>query len=181
MSKVDRRILKSKQAIQISFLTLLMQNGFDEITVKDLADQANIARKTFYLHYLDKYDLLDQVVDEHLAKLRVICDQKKEKKLIEGTIIWFNYFNEHKAFFQALFKSKSTLSFREKLLDFTIGELEKKIIPLSNINKNIDQVILLKFLGIAVMGIIESFVLEEISRDTTTVAKQVGELVQRNI
>ncbi|EOL50880.1 TetR/AcrR family transcriptional regulator [Enterococcus caccae] len=181
MSKIDRRILKSKQAIRTAFVNLLMERGFDEITIKDIAEQADIARKTFYLHYLDKYDLLEQLVDEHLSELRIICDQKQEKELVEGTIIWFNYFDARKDFFQALFKSNSTLSFRKKLLDFTMGELKKKIYPLSDSNRTIDQEILLKFLGIAVMGIIESFVLEEINGDTALVAKQVGKLVQRNI
>ncbi|MGW5981820.1 TetR family transcriptional regulator [Bacillus mycoides] len=48
-------------------------------------------------------------------------------------------------------------------------------------NKNIDKHIVLKFLGTAVMGILESYVLDEIDNDIEYVATQVGELMRRNI
>lgn len=77
MEKIDRRIVKSRQAIQTTFLQMLVKEGFDEITVKSITEQANLGRKTFYLHYVDKYDLLDKIVDDHIVQLREICDQKK--------------------------------------------------------------------------------------------------------
>ncbi|WP_080116885.1 TetR family transcriptional regulator [Bacillus cereus] len=48
-------------------------------------------------------------------------------------------------------------------------------------NKNIDKHIVLKFLGTAVMGILESYVLDEIDNDIEYVATQVGELMRWNI
>ena len=119
-------------------------------------------------------------MDDHLDQLKEICCKKQNKEFIEGTIIWFEYFKEHKPFFVALFKSNSTLSF-QKLLTFIMGELEKKLNTNTSINKNIDKHIVLKFLGTAVMGILESYVLDEIDNDVEYVATQVGELMRRNI
>lgn len=99
MNKIDRRIVKSQAAIQSAFLEMLINEGFDDITVKNITEKANIGRKTFYLHYMDKFDLLNKIVDVHLKRLRVICDQKQSKGFIEGTIIWFEYFQDHKSFF----------------------------------------------------------------------------------
>ncbi|MGD2276501.1 TetR/AcrR family transcriptional regulator [Bacillus wiedmannii] len=181
MKKIDRRIIKSQNAIQSAFIEMLIEDGFDEITVKNITEKANIGRKTFYLHYLDKYNLLDKIVDDHLNQLREICDIKQTKGYIEGTVIWFEYFKEHKPFFAALFKSNSTLSFQKKLLTFIMGEIEKKLNTNTSINKNIDKHIILKFLGTAVMGILESYVLDEIDNDVEYVATQVGELMRRNI
>ncbi|MBJ7995616.1 TetR family transcriptional regulator [Bacillus cereus] len=48
-------------------------------------------------------------------------------------------------------------------------------------NKNIDKHIVLKFLGTAVIGILESYVLDEIDNDVEYVATLVGELLRRNI
>lgn len=87
---------------------------------KNITEKANIGRKTFYLHYLDKYNLLDKIVDDHLDQLKEICYEKQNKGFIEGTIIWFEYFKEHKPFFAALFKSNSTLSF-QKVINFHHG------------------------------------------------------------
>ncbi|ELC8441148.1 TetR/AcrR family transcriptional regulator C-terminal domain-containing protein [Clostridium perfringens] len=177
-NKMDRRIIKSQKAIQSAFLTMLIKDGFDEITVKKITEQADISRKTFYLHYLDKYDLLDTIVNKQLEELEEICEQKKEKGFIEGTVIWFNYFEENKDFFSALFSSKSTVSFRKQLLDFMMNQLSKKI---NNIDSEKDSEILLRFLSMAVLGIIESFILNELNSSTEQIAKQVGELLLQNI
>lgn len=179
VDKTDRRILKSRQAIQLTFLQMLVTDGFDEITVKHIAETANISRKTFYLHYLDKYDLLDKIVDDHIAQLREICDQKQDKGIIEGSILWFAYFEEHKSFFAALFKSQGASSFRKKLLSFTMGEINKKLNEDSH--PIIDRHIFLKFLGTATMGVLESYVLEEVDSDIETVAKQVVQLYEKHI
>ncbi|MBB6634130.1 TetR/AcrR family transcriptional regulator [Cohnella thailandensis] len=179
MDKIDRRILKSRQAIQSTFLDMLDKEGFDEITVRNISEKANIGRKTFYLHFMDKYDLLDKIVDEHITQLQEICDQKKDIGLMQGSILWFYYFEQHKSFFAALFKSRDASSFRNKLLSFTIGELNKKL----NVDSQpiIDKPIFLKFLGTATMGVLESYVLDEVDSDIETVATQVAELYKLNI
>ncbi|CUP60833.1 MAG: TetR/AcrR family transcriptional regulator C-terminal domain-containing protein [Clostridium baratii] len=178
INKIDRRILKSQKAIQSTFLSMLIKDGFDEITVKKITEQADISRKTFYLHYLDKYDLLDTIINKKLEELEEICEQKKEKGFIEGTVIWFNYFDENKDFFSALFSSKSTVSFRKQLLDFMMNQLSKKI---NNLSADKDPEILLRFLSMAVLGILESFILNELNSSTEEIAKQVGELLLQNI
>lgn len=177
-NKIDRRIIKSRKLIQSTFLTMLIKDGFDDITVKKITEQADISRKTFYLHYLDKYDLLDTIVNQNLNELEEICEQKKDKGFIEGTVIWFNYFDQHKDFFSALFANKSTVSFRNQLLDFMIDQLRKKI---NTLDSKKDPELLIRFLSMAVLGIIESFVLDELHSSTDEIAKQVGELLAQNI
>lgn len=58
MSKIDRRILKSREAIKNAVVQLMSEKNFDDITIQDISDQANVSRGTIYLHYVDKYDLL---------------------------------------------------------------------------------------------------------------------------
>lgn len=177
-NKIDRRIIKSQKLIQSTFLEMLIKNGFDEITVKKITEKADISRKTFYLHYLDKYDLLDTIVTKRLEELEEICENKKEKGFIEGTVIWFNYFDQNKDFFSALFSSNSTVSFRKRLLDFMMNQLSKKI---NDINPEKNSEILRRFLGMAVLGIIESFILGELNSSTEEIATQVGKLLAQNI
>ncbi|MDY0404670.1 TetR/AcrR family transcriptional regulator C-terminal domain-containing protein [Virgibacillus sp. 179-BFC.A HS] len=179
-AKMDRRIMKSQKAIHRAFLDKLYEDGFESVTIKDITDKADLSRKTFYLHYNDKYDLLDKIVEKHLKELEEICDQKKDKGLIEGTIIWFRYFEDHKLFFASLFQGTSTVSFRNKLLNFIMEEVDKKL-EASALPENIDRKIILKFLGTAVMGVLESYVLEDIDGDMETIAAQVGEMLKRNL
>ncbi len=172
--KIDRRIEKSQSAIHAAFMEMLLKVGFDAITVKDITNHANISRKTFYLHYVDKYDLLNTIVGKHLEELTLICEGKKEKGLIEGTTIWFRYFEERKSFFAALFATESTVSFRYRLLDFIMGQLSVKF---GNAVSSAEREILQKFTGMAVLGIVESFVLNQLDANVEQTAGKVGELL----
>jgi len=52
---------KTKELIQQSFMQMLEKKTFDSITVGDIAKTAKINRGTFYLHFIDKFDLLDKI------------------------------------------------------------------------------------------------------------------------
>jgi AcrR family transcriptional regulator len=56
--KVDRRIARTKQLLRDALMDLIVERGYDGITVQDITDHANVARTTFYLHYKDKDELL---------------------------------------------------------------------------------------------------------------------------
>ena len=57
----DRRVLRTKAAIREAFLSLLQKKNAEEITVTELAREANIERKTFYLHYNNIGDIIDEI------------------------------------------------------------------------------------------------------------------------
>ncbi|MBE6127531.1 MAG: TetR/AcrR family transcriptional regulator [Erysipelotrichaceae bacterium] len=59
MIKEDARISRSKKALRESLIQLLQERSFDKVTVKDICAHAGINKMTFYSHYQDKYDLLD--------------------------------------------------------------------------------------------------------------------------
>lgn len=57
----DRRVIRTKAAIREAFLSLLQKKNAEEITVTELAREANIERKTFYLHYNNIGDIIDEI------------------------------------------------------------------------------------------------------------------------
>lgn len=66
---LDLRIKRTQKAIKESFFSLVEEKGFEHISVKDITDKAMISRNTFYLHYEDKYDLLNKICDDLMRKL----------------------------------------------------------------------------------------------------------------
>lgn len=61
---------RTRSVIRQSFMALLQESGFDKVTIRQIGERAGINRGTFYLHYLDKYDLMDQIQNELLNGLR---------------------------------------------------------------------------------------------------------------
>ncbi len=60
----DRRIRKTRAALKSALIELINEVGFDCITVNDICDRADINRGTFYLHYQDKFELIERVENE---------------------------------------------------------------------------------------------------------------------
>ena len=66
---MDRRVAKTRKLILNAFLKLLKEKGFEKITIQDIADEADINRGTVYLHFEDKYHLMDYYNTHHIKIL----------------------------------------------------------------------------------------------------------------
>ena len=69
MKLEDRRVRRTKQLIKQSLIELMHEKPFKDITVKDITERADLNRGTFYLHYVDIYDLLSKIEDETLQAI----------------------------------------------------------------------------------------------------------------
>ncbi|MCR5575703.1 MAG: TetR/AcrR family transcriptional regulator [Oscillospiraceae bacterium] len=67
--KQDRRVVKTKRAIHMAFASLLSEKEINDITVRDIADLADINRKTFYNYYAGVYAVLDEIENEVVGTL----------------------------------------------------------------------------------------------------------------
>jgi|SRR5579859_8032069 len=67
--RVDPRVKRSRKMLQNAFDELLVEKGFPNITVNDIAERASVNRATFYLHFEDKYALLRYNLRESFTQL----------------------------------------------------------------------------------------------------------------
>lgn len=80
----SRRVLHTKRRLRKALTELLEQKPLQSITVRELCERAGINRGTFYMHYTDMYDLLQQLEDEMLTDFRKALEpllRVKEKQL----------------------------------------------------------------------------------------------------
>ncbi|MBO7743035.1 TetR/AcrR family transcriptional regulator [Paenibacillus sp. MWE-103] len=181
MASVDRRVAKSREAIKTALVALMADKKFEHITMQDISDKANVGRRTIYLHYQDKYDLLDRLVMEHIEALRTICEAAEEASFAEGSLAWFGYFERNKAFFAAMLRSREAASFRSRFLDYVTRRLEHYVDIAQGVNEGLSKEIVLRFLGTAIVGLVESWLAGGLSEPIGAVAKQLGLLLDRNL
>lgn len=77
--KEDRRIRRTRNILKSSLAELMLEKDFKDITVKDIAERADINRGTFYLHYKDAYDLLEKIEDEIIVEFQSMIETYRPK------------------------------------------------------------------------------------------------------
>jgi AcrR family transcriptional regulator len=65
----DRRVRKSQRALREAFISLVLERGYDSVTIEDIAERADVARATFYAHFEDKEQLLTSLFEELTEEL----------------------------------------------------------------------------------------------------------------
>lgn len=66
---VDRRAQRIRHLLHQALRQLLKEKSFQVLTVHDIAEQATVNRGTFYLHFTDKYALLDDYIREEFQQV----------------------------------------------------------------------------------------------------------------
>jgi AcrR family transcriptional regulator len=76
----------TKKAIMETFLSLLDEKELDKITVKEITTKCHINRNTFYYHFIDIYDLLNQILKLESSKVIESCNNEEisNQKFIES-------------------------------------------------------------------------------------------------
>ena len=73
-TRVDRRIKYTKMVLKDSFINLLKEKQISKISIKEICENADINRATFYAHYRDQYDLLHQIEQELIDGINQYLD-----------------------------------------------------------------------------------------------------------
>ncbi|MGI1828212.1 TetR/AcrR family transcriptional regulator [Ligilactobacillus salivarius] len=71
----------SKKRILKAFIAILNTDGFNKMTVSKITSLAHINRGTFYLNYIDKFDLLEEIEQEIFTKIKTILLEKETIEL----------------------------------------------------------------------------------------------------
>lgn len=66
---IDRRIARTRSLLQDALISLMIEQGYEETTVQQIIDRANVGRATFYAHFPDKRALLDSRLESLQAML----------------------------------------------------------------------------------------------------------------
>ncbi len=65
--RMDRRVQRTRKLLRESLMALILEEGYESISIQDITDKANLGRATFYLHFKDKDELLLELMDHVMA------------------------------------------------------------------------------------------------------------------
>lgn len=117
--KVDRRIAKTKKAIYRAFAQLLSEKNINDITIKDIADRADINRKTLYNYYDGIYELTGEIENKIIDNFEKVIREHNVNELLHNPNKMFDelvkIINSDFDFYQHLISVESNSNLVSKL------------------------------------------------------------------
>jgi len=80
----DRRVRRTKNQLRAALTELLGEKSAEEITVTELTGRADVNRGTFYCHYKDIYDMMEQLEEELFQEFAALMDAYTATELRHG-------------------------------------------------------------------------------------------------
>lgn len=171
----------TKKAIRETFLRQINRMPFDKITVKSIAEECGINRNTFYYHYQDIYELLDEIF------------LLETKKVLEGNL---NYDTWQEGFLQAasfalenrkgvyhIYNSVNRSKI-ESFLNSVAKKIMKDFVEKQAKDMNVteeDRQLIVSFYQCALSGLVIQWLDEGMKQDPESVIRRLGDLLDGTI
>jgi len=128
MKKDDRRVRKTKKAIQEGLADLMLTKDLRNITVQELSDKADVHRATFYSHYADVYDLYAQMEDSAINEVIEIvgCDPSQAYDDVFSVII--NYVYDNAKMCRLFLDKRRSMGFTDRLSAILEERIERWLV-----------------------------------------------------
>ena len=98
----DRRVGKTRKALKEALTDLILEKGYESVTVQDVIDRADVGRSTFYAHFVDKDDLLMAILADLEMPGLDPTSWKADDPAFGWTLALFRHFGSGKRLFKAV-------------------------------------------------------------------------------
>ncbi|WP_010095469.1 TetR/AcrR family transcriptional regulator [Ornithinibacillus scapharcae] len=159
--KVDKRIKKTKRSLRNAYIELMEKYAEDEITVSMIAQYADLNRATFYAHYSNKEEFLQEALCELLEGFReaILTPFKASNRinvnsLAPTTVQIFEYIEKNQRIFYALYTGHTGFKKHLEELFYDIFSNDILIETESPFGKKVDYEMFLHYQSSATLGLI---------------------------
>jgi AcrR family transcriptional regulator len=138
--KLDRKTRYTRKALGDSLIELMKAKPFTKITVRELCENADINRTTFYAHYRDQYDLLQQIEEETLNHIEDMLDKydskRSKREVFEMVEEILNFIANNSSSVRVLLSENGDIDFQKRLFrHFMLKEQVMRYLPKKSIRE----------------------------------------------
>lgn len=172
----DRRVKRTKTQLRVALLELLEEKPLAEITVSDIAERADIARKTFYAHYYDVQELLWDSQIRVIEELRDTMGALNPNSLLaDGKPLSYPAFahvGAHRSFYRTMLSELGTADFIMRLMHYLADASYRHHAPLRDVAPNIS--LPPRFINYFLAGAIISSIVWWLEQDDPPTAQEMA-------
>lgn len=150
---IDRRVQKTRQTLHHALISLILEKGYEAVTVQNIIDRANVGRSTFYAHFVSKEDLLKAGLSElskmlkESQKASLSSRRSNIDQCFGFSLAMFEHANDHKDVYRAIVGKQSGAmvinSIKEMLAELVRTDL--KTLAKANVSTDIPLNAIIQF------------------------------------
>lgn len=184
--KLDRRVIKTKKAIRNAFIDIISYKNIDDITIKEIADKADVDRKTIYNYYRGVYDIVDEFIEDTIHTFDEILIDIDTSNILENPMLIFNSLNEiinnNYELFSSIINNSNNVKLRDQLTlslkEYVKNQLLSLKLPLKN-TKDLD--IAINFTCSGIISTYEEWFKDKSKNSLEEISNIVGEIILNGI
>ncbi len=149
--QTDRRVRRTKRALQDALISLILEKGYDSVTIEDITDRADLGRTTFYLHFRDKEELLMRAIDaigeDFIEKHAALLDENDSnqsalQKLsvnLDERILYhiFDHARQNADLYKVMLRGEGSAKASKRMSDIIRSETVKRLENLPNLETKV--------------------------------------------
>ncbi len=133
MTKIDRRVQRTRELLQKALIELISERVYDAITIQEIVDRANVGRTTFYLHYSSKDELFmgchETIVSGfHFGSFHPLSREALlSPEAPPGMVSAYRHLEDAQALSYLIFQGKDSLLILRRIRDRSAQEIEANL------------------------------------------------------
>lgn len=182
--KEDRRVKYTKMVLKESFIKLLEKKDISQITIKEICEDADINRATFYAHYSDQHDLLRKIENELLDNVREhlkeFDQQDNSMNAVNVAEKIFEYIKENAKLCKLLLSERGDFGFQKRVMMLVYDKIITDLTVHNKISKE-DAEYIYYFTITGCVGIVQKWLDEDLKKSSRFMAEMVITLTMKSM
>ena len=180
-----RNAVKSKNSIKDAFLHLISNKDITQIRVREITDIANISKGTFYAHYSDIYNVLEDIENENIERLVSFLTENLHDSLIDDFTPFlselFGYIQENEDIYDNLFKSNIAPVFLSKLQKVFVDYMMNDAKMVLKLKSNKEAKLYFSFIAVGTASLIHQHFLNPVEYELNDVINTLNDGILHGI
>ena len=178
----DRRVRRTKTLLQTTLVELMLEKEISQISVKELTQKADVNRSTFYLHYLDIYDMLEQMENEFIGRVQRFFHDYFDPFPASPPITLFlqisQWLERDKEYYVKLLRGTAAAQLLEKLRVQIVDEFLHILHTIFQEENSLDLRTRVNFIVSGTIGVLRMWVTEENTGSLLELSKTIEDLLE---
>ncbi len=145
-SRHERRRLQTRQRLIQTTLQLVLEKGYDAISIQDITDRADLGRGTFYIHFKDKEDVVWAAFQDLFQALEQEAHQRLDRSIPQveyyGLLNIFSHAEKNRDLYRVVFGRQGSATLTARVQDFLAEAFLydiRRAPPPADVNFNVPQ------------------------------------------